>query len=120
MLQRVKPEGHEIGGVREADDAEYAAFLAQLVVVERVGGGHDAGQGQGQAPNPLMSLGPLLRAWRASVTKLSRMERPCGAWVTLGHPSVTGAWLMRMCAVRGRGRAFKASSPRGSFIEANN
>ena len=38
VLQRVQAEGDEVGGVLDADDAEDAAFLAQLVVVEGVRG----------------------------------------------------------------------------------
>ena len=44
MLQRVKSEGHEVCRVGLADHAEDAALLSQLVIVERVGGGHMLGQ----------------------------------------------------------------------------
>ena len=40
MLQRVEAERDEARGVVGAPDAENAAFLAQLVVVERIGGQH--------------------------------------------------------------------------------
>ena len=33
----VQAEGDKIGGIRDADDAKNAAFLSQLVVVERMG-----------------------------------------------------------------------------------
>jgi hypothetical protein len=35
MLQRVQAEGHEIRRIHHADHAEDAAFLAQLVVIDR-------------------------------------------------------------------------------------
>ena len=40
VLQRVKPERDEAGGAVGAPDAENAAFLAELVVIERIGGQH--------------------------------------------------------------------------------
>ena len=40
MLQRMKAERDETGRIIGAPDAEHAAFLAQLVVVERIGGQH--------------------------------------------------------------------------------
>ena len=69
MLQRVQPEGDEIRRVLEADDAVDAAFLAQGVVIERVGGGHGAGLGQGADSESVNTA--LIRARAASVTKLS-------------------------------------------------
>ena len=44
MLQRVQPEGHEIGGIGHADHPENPAFLVQFVIIER--GAHvDQGMG---------------------------------------------------------------------------
>jgi hypothetical protein len=37
MLQGVKAEGDEGGGVRVPEDAEYAALFAEMVVVEGIG-----------------------------------------------------------------------------------
>jgi len=114
MLQRVKPEGHEIRGVREADDTEYAALLAQLVVVERVGGGHDAGQGQGQAPNPWMSLG-------ASLTRLAgrchETITKCSALPRVGDAGLTGDRVMSDANGSGAGQGAGVQGrapPRGS------
>ena len=40
VLQGVKPKRDEARGVVGAPDSENTAFLAQLVVVERIGGQH--------------------------------------------------------------------------------
>ena len=40
MLERMEPERDDRGSGFRARNAEHAAFLAQLVVVERVGGEH--------------------------------------------------------------------------------
>jgi hypothetical protein len=40
VLERVKAERDEAGGIVGAPDAEHAAFLAQLVVIERMSGQH--------------------------------------------------------------------------------
>ena len=52
VLQRVQAEGDEVRGVLHADDAEDAALLAQLVVVEGM-----RGQGHG------LRLGVALRRY---------------------------------------------------------
>jgi hypothetical protein len=48
MLQRMQAEGHEGRGIGHADDAEHAAFLLQLVVIEGVG----ERKGRMGPPNP--------------------------------------------------------------------
>ena len=37
MLERVQAKRDEAGGIVAAPDAEHAAFLAELIVVERIG-----------------------------------------------------------------------------------
>lgn len=44
VLQGVQAKGHEIRGIGQADDTEYAAFLVKFVIVEGMGGGHLFGQ----------------------------------------------------------------------------
>ena len=53
VLQGVQPEGGQRGGVRVAEDAEDAALLVELVVVE--------GQ-RGQSCMRLIDAGPLVRS----------------------------------------------------------
>ena len=45
VLQGVQAERHEIRGIGDADDAEYPAFLAEFVIVERVSGRQQVAQG---------------------------------------------------------------------------
>ena len=55
VLQGMKAKGHEIRGICHADDAEYAAFLVEFVIVEGMGGGHLFGQ-EGQLRIRLLAI----------------------------------------------------------------
>ena len=50
MLQRVQAERRQRRRLGMAEDAEHAAFLVQMVVVERIGGQH------GPASEPCLAL----------------------------------------------------------------
>ena len=73
MLERVEAERDEARGVVGAPDAEHAALLAQLVVVERIGRQHVA------IPRWLARAAP----YRAMATRLSPPpDRACEAQLT--------------------------------------
>ena len=73
VLQRVHAESHEIRGFSDADHAEYAALLLQLVVVE--------GVAQEWAHGPCLRIRgcgtcPHLETRCAHVTPMSHAKRP--------------------------------------------
>ena len=94
MLKGMQPEGHEVGGVSDANHAENAAFLLQLVVVEGVRGGHMWGH-DGGLRIQLRAAGSLycVTGVLSSLCHASVLDRPqarraqAGQWVSLRRRS---------------------------------
>ena len=57
VLQGVQAKRYEVGCIGDTDDAKDATFLAQLVIIERVGRRHLIGQG-GSSESVNMKLHP--------------------------------------------------------------
>ncbi len=75
VLQRVQAKSHKICGIHHANDAKYAAFFFQLIIVKRMRRRHGrrvVGRGVGHGSElRFRGVGPVLIDSPRSVTKLS-------------------------------------------------